>query len=57
MNNLLNNTRKAYLKGRRFSNDAQNLNLNNYYLNFGPQHPAAHGVFETGIELNGEFSS
>jgi len=34
-----------------------NLTVNNYYLNFGPQHPAAHGVLKISIELNGEISS
>lgn len=27
------------------------LSLNNYYLNFGPQHPAAHGVFTFNIRI------
>ena len=31
------------------------LNINNYYLNFGPQHPAAHGVLKISIEINGEL--
>jgi len=33
------------------------LAINNYYLNFGPQYPAAHGVLKINIELNGEVSS
>lgn len=31
------------------------LTLNNYYINFGPQHPAAHGVLRLVLELNGEI--
>jgi len=29
--------------------------LENYLLNFGPQHPAAHGVLRLIMELNGEY--
>jgi len=30
------------------------ITLGNYLLNFGPQHPAAHGVLRLVVELNGE---
>jgi NADH:ubiquinone oxidoreductase subunit D len=30
------------------------IQINNYALNFGPQHPAAHGVLRLVIELDGE---
>ncbi len=30
------------------------IKLKNYLLNFGPQHPAAHGVLRLVVELNGE---
>ena len=29
-------------------------NIENYTLNFGPQHPAAHGVLRLILEMNGE---
>jgi len=35
--------------------DQSYLTLNNYYINFGPQHPAAHGVLRLVLELNGEI--
>ena len=31
------------------------LELKNFTLNFGPQHPAAHGVLRLVLELKGEM--
>jgi NADH dehydrogenase (ubiquinone) Fe-S protein 2 len=31
------------------------LNTDSYTINFGPQHPAAHGVLRLILELNGEI--
>lgn len=33
---------------------AQSFKVKNFLLNFGPQHPAAHGVLRLIIELDGE---
>lgn len=33
---------------------AQNRDIKNYVMNFGPQHPAAHGVLRLILELDGE---
>jgi NADH:ubiquinone oxidoreductase subunit D len=33
----------------------KNFKIKNLTLNFGPQHPAAHGVLRLVLELNGEF--
>src|SRR6516225_9186514 len=33
---------------------AQDANLRNFTINFGPQHPAAHGVLRLVLELDGE---
>ena len=30
------------------------ISLQHYAMNFGPQHPAAHGVLRLVLELNGE---
>ena len=34
---------------------AQDANLRNFTINFGPQHPAAHGVLRLVLELDGEI--
>ena len=33
----------------------QPQNLRNFTINFGPQHPAAHGVLRLVLELDGEI--
>lgn len=39
----------------RMRNDAEKqLDIRNFTLNFGPQHPAAHGVLRLVLELDGE---
>uniref|UniRef100_A0A7S4BPN1 NADH-quinone oxidoreductase subunit D domain-containing protein n=1 Tax=Chrysotila carterae TaxID=13221 RepID=A0A7S4BPN1_CHRCT len=35
--------------------DDDDLSIKNFTLNFGPQHPAAHGVLRLVLELNGEY--
>src|SRR5437879_9565796 len=39
--------------GRPFGSDAM-AEIRNYTMNFGPQHPAAHGVLRLVLELDGE---
>jgi len=38
--------------GRQIMNEA--VSLRNFTINFGPQHPAAHGVLRLVLELDGE---
>src|SRR6266550_4028977 len=35
--------------------DATTANTRNFSINFGPQHPAAHGVLRLVLELDGEI--
>jgi len=37
-----------------FFNDLEAKNFSNFTMNFGPQHPAAHGVLRLVVELSGE---
>jgi len=53
MNNnvpLIKNSFKTILKKTESKNQ-----LKNFTINFGPQHPAAHGVLRLVLELNGEI--
>lgn len=45
------------MQGRADSADPTNgdLDIQNYTINFGPQHPAAHGVLRMVMELDGEI--
>jgi NADH-quinone oxidoreductase subunit D len=38
-------------------NNNSEKSLKNFTINFGPQHPAAHGVLRLVTELNGEIIS
>lgn len=37
-----------------YFNDLEAKSFSNFTMNFGPQHPAAHGVLRLVIELSGE---
>jgi len=40
---------------KNLSNQSEVLEIKHFTLNFGPQHPAAHGVLRLVLEVNGEF--
>ena len=42
------------LKSLREPNTLAATKVKNFTLNFGPQHPAAHGVLRLVLEMNGE---
>ena len=42
-------------RGRRAPSRAPTRDIANYTINFGPQHPAAHGVLRLVLELDGEI--
>merc|ERR1719487_3238493 len=46
-------SKKAALMQRDVISD-EDTSIKNFTLNFGPQHPAAHGVLRLVLELNGE---
>merc|ERR1719253_1978653 len=50
---LAQSSRKAALMQRDIISD-EDTSIKNFTLNFGPQHPAAHGVLRLVLELNGE---
>ena len=37
------------------NSELESIKLRNFSMNFGPQHPAAHGVLRLVLELNGEI--
>ena len=43
------------LQLRNYSSSFEELKIKNFTMNFGPQHPAAHGVLRLVLELNGEI--
>ena len=46
---------RKYLPGDEKSKSQKMTKRENYTLNFGPQHPAAHGVLRLVLELDGEI--
>lgn len=47
-------TSSAALKKARDENSTDDRKVRHYTVNFGPQHPAAHGVLRLILEINGE---
>ena len=39
----------------KYSKHYKSFKVKNFLLNFGPQHPAAHGVLRLILELDGEL--
>jgi NADH-quinone oxidoreductase subunit D len=39
----------------KYSKQYKSFKVKNFLLNFGPQHPAAHGVLRLILELDGEL--
>src|SRR3954447_5602882 len=44
----------AATPGEAKTNTAKVIEVNNHTINFGPQHPAAHGVLRLILEMDGE---
>ena len=48
------NTRASCAKPKYRDVDHRPAEIRNYTINFGPQHPSAHGVLRLVLELDGE---
>lgn len=46
--------RPNYVPNKSLGDDYESRKVRHYTVNFGPQHPAAHGVLRLILELNGE---
>lgn len=51
---ILNHHGKNHYFNMKMFNASKSFKVKNFLLNFGPQHPAAHGVLRLIIELDGE---